>query len=429
MKSLKSILEGVVVSSDVKLVPAVNAQGKPTTRKVRAHRKSISPTKDDSEEKQDVVSNIQKFVNRQYNTNEEAAKPKTSPIKDYTGVDVDSGSAPPKGAKLNIKTIEPGSAIKVTPEKPAKPPVKEETEQIDELKKSTLGSYVKKAARDMSASRKIAADFENQAGRAKSPSMKGASNRLADKFNAISKKRNAGIGKAVERLTKEEVEQIDEISKELTHSYFKKAYAQKYKNEPTKPTKLQMKNRDKGMSKATNRLMNRLELPKGTDPSEGGKYTADSFELEGDMIDEAKSRRKSVEVRWFEAIQKAKQQRETEEARKKENEKRALAPRQTNEAKDDDEDYSKHHKLDPDSGVEADQHIHVQLKKAIDSTMKPYEVTFKNGKKHSVSSPVAKTIVTAIEKLKPEHRKQVHDELHKSYDSLMSVHKAIVGGK
>jgi len=100
----------------------------------------------------------------------------------------------------------------------------------------------------------------------------------------------------------------------------------------------------------------------------------------------------------------------------------------TNEAKeDDDEDYTKHHKLDPDSGVEADQHIHVQLKKAIDSTMKPYEVSFKNGKKHTVSSPVAKTIVTAIEKLKPEHRKFAHDELHKSYDSLMAVHKAITG--
>jgi hypothetical protein len=94
---------------------------------------------------------------------------------------------------------------------------------------------------------------------------------------------------------------------------------------------------------------------------------------------------------------------------------------------DDDEDYTKHHTLDPDSGVEADQHIHVQLKKAIDSTMKPYEVSFKNGKKHTVSSPVAKTIVTAIDKLKPEHRKAAHDEIHKSYDSLMAVHKAITG--
>jgi hypothetical protein len=99
-----------------------------------------------------------------------------------------------------------------------------------------------------------------------------------------------------------------------------------------------------------------------------------------------------------------------------------------NEAKeDDDEDYTKHHKLDPDSGVEADQHIHVLLKKAVDSTTKPYEITFKNGKKHTVSSPVAKTIVNAIEKLKPDHRKAVHDEIHKSYDSLIGVHKAIVG--
>lgn len=81
----------------------------------------------------------------------------------------------------------------------------EEAEQIDELSKSTLGSYVKKSARDMSASRKIATDFEHKAERAKSPSMKGASTRLADRFKNIVKKRNEGIGKAVERLTKEEV--------------------------------------------------------------------------------------------------------------------------------------------------------------------------------------------------------------------------------
>ena len=56
----------------------------------------------------------------------------------------------------------------------------------------------------------------------------------------------------------EEVESIDEISKELTHSYFKKAHAQKYQNTPSKPTKLQMKNRNKGMGAATKRLTNRL---------------------------------------------------------------------------------------------------------------------------------------------------------------------------
>ena len=68
MKSLKDILaEGVAVSSDFKLVNSVDSQGRPTTRKVRAHRKTINPvTKDPSEEKPDVLTSIQKFVGRQY---------------------------------------------------------------------------------------------------------------------------------------------------------------------------------------------------------------------------------------------------------------------------------------------------------------------------------------------------------------------------
>ena len=108
-----------------------------------------------------------------------------------------------------------------------KKPTSEEVEQIDELTKSTLGSYVKGAARDMSASRKIATDFEHRADRAKKPSMKDAASRLSDKFNAIARKRNAGIGKAVERLAKEEFsiesfmaeefteEQLDEMINEV----------------------------------------------------------------------------------------------------------------------------------------------------------------------------------------------------------------------
>ena len=89
---------------------------------------------------------------------------------------------------------------------------------------------------------------------------------------------------------KEDVEQIDEISKELTHSYFKKAYAQKYKNEPTKPTKLQMRNRNKGMNRAHNRLVNRLELPKDVAKTyanhKPGQYVGDSYDPQGQMLDE-----------------------------------------------------------------------------------------------------------------------------------------------
>lgn len=81
----------------------------------------------------------------------------------------------------------------------------EEVEQIEELSKSTLGSYVKGAARDAGASRKLAADFEHDAKSARKQSAKDANTRLADRFKATAMKRHAGIGKAVERLTKEDV--------------------------------------------------------------------------------------------------------------------------------------------------------------------------------------------------------------------------------
>lgn len=87
---------------------------------------------------------------------------------------------------------------------------KEEVEQIDELSKGTLGSYVKSATKDFGASRKLAADFENNAKSARKPITKAVNTRLADRFKASAMKRHAGIDKAVNRLTKEDVEQMDE---------------------------------------------------------------------------------------------------------------------------------------------------------------------------------------------------------------------------
>ena len=92
-----------------------------------------------------------------------------------------------------------------------------------------------------------------------------------------------------------------------------------------------------------------------------------------------------------------------------------------------DDESDEHEEHDQDNGMEADQHIHVQLKKAADSDQKPFHVTFKNGKKHPVSQSMAKTVLSATERLKPEHRKNVHDEIHQSYDNLASVHRLIAG--
>ena len=87
---------------------------------------------------------------------------------------------------------------------------KEEVEQIDELKKSTLGSYVSKASRDATIQRKIGADFETLADKSRKPSMKKAATTLSDKYKAKTWSRLAGVDKAVGRLAKEEVEQVQE---------------------------------------------------------------------------------------------------------------------------------------------------------------------------------------------------------------------------
>ena len=89
----------------------------------------------------------------------------------------------------------------------------------------------------------------------------------------------------------EAVERIDEISKELTHSYFKQRYAQTGSTRQDKPKGMLRATHDKrlqGMDRARRRLTTTLTIPKGVDPSEGGKYTADSVELKGNVINEGR---------------------------------------------------------------------------------------------------------------------------------------------
>lgn len=94
--------------------------------------------------------------------------------------------------------------------------VKEEVEELDELSKSTLGSYAKKASRDAVITRKIGVDFENKADRARSPGMKAASDEISQRFKSKSFKRRAGVDKAIDRLTKEETDFGPEADKNIT---------------------------------------------------------------------------------------------------------------------------------------------------------------------------------------------------------------------
>jgi hypothetical protein len=78
----------------------------------------------------------------------------------------------------------------------------ESYDQLDEVSKATLGSYVKKASRDAVVQRKIGSDFENMADKSRKSSSKAAATQLADKYKAKSWSRSHNINKAVDRLSK-----------------------------------------------------------------------------------------------------------------------------------------------------------------------------------------------------------------------------------
>ena len=91
---------------------------------------------------------------------------------------------------------------------------KEEVEELEELSKATLGSYVKKASDDK-------ADFAFQQGQLAGNQTK---NKVAIQTSIDKeKKRRAGVSKAVGKLTKEEVEELEELSKKTLGSYIKKS--------------------------------------------------------------------------------------------------------------------------------------------------------------------------------------------------------------
>lgn len=109
--------------------------------------------------------------------------------------------------------------------------MEEGVEQIDELSKKTLGSYVKKASTDQYLKGQAVQYHTNKAQTADGVFAKQSKEKhydAADKALKKASNRDTGIGRAVDRLTKEEVEQIDEISNDLKAKYLDKAVQQRY---------------------------------------------------------------------------------------------------------------------------------------------------------------------------------------------------------
>jgi hypothetical protein len=91
-----------------------------------------------------------------------------------------------------------------------KKPVKEEAEQVDEVSKATLGRYINKAKDSIDS-----ASYRQGHKEAHGSSSKALEKKLT--------KRHKGIETAVKKLTKEDAEQIDELSKGTMGRYINKA--------------------------------------------------------------------------------------------------------------------------------------------------------------------------------------------------------------
>ncbi len=133
----------------------------------------------------------------------EGGVPKTDKHKDL------AAKAPPHDKITHADVLVGRGVLKKHPTS-GKLVTKEEVEEIDELSKKTLGSYVNKAAERTGTQGVIAG-------------LKIARDEKSNKNLKTMDKRQMGIGKAVERLTKEEVEEIDELSRKTLGSYVKKA--------------------------------------------------------------------------------------------------------------------------------------------------------------------------------------------------------------
>lgn len=189
----------------------------------------------------------------------------------------DNPNAPKYKSKFTGKSY-PGShqRIKLGDASHADVYVREEAEQIDELKKSTLASYVKKASTDQYLKGQAVQYHTNKAQTADGVFAKQSKEKhydAADKALKKASNRDTGIGRAADRLAKEEVEQIDELSKDTLHSYMSKAVpdflktqksAQKLKMTPKNTEKIinaavKLRNRRTGVNLATKKMSEEVE--------------------------------------------------------------------------------------------------------------------------------------------------------------------------
>jgi len=190
MKSYKEFKEGFAHPNHKKL--DANNNGKLDADDFKLLRKKKQSTKEDCSMKEDLEEMDLSFI--------KGAKPRGSVADQKAARDAliakrkETNPNPPQLGSSSSDKYKLGDY-----DKKSNRSYSEEVEQIDELSKKTLGSYVKKATSDVGLAGFVKGTTVNDHSRSKD----------YDDAAAMNKKRKVGIAKAVDKLTKESIE-LDE---------------------------------------------------------------------------------------------------------------------------------------------------------------------------------------------------------------------------
>lgn len=332
-----------------------------------------------------IVKRAEKHGERQYQRaggDQFASDPKNNVSRDSAQKYDEKEKSASRSAMRNIrraaaKLADPSYGVKMT---------KEEFEQLDEISKGTLGSYIKKATsssdkRSMSNLSSLAADKLND------PNRGSGDNGWREDHKSFL--RSKGVGRAVDRLTKEDVEYVElEEAVGDNHIHVQHVGGGKYKVHAV------------GKNFAGDEDGGGIKVGEHLSDSE-----LDDFSEMGGKIKHVKpaAAKPMKEARSLSAI--------LDEAR----------GRPSKKASEDDEDEADE---SPDTGPEADQNIMVHLRKSTD-TDGNHDVKFSDGSSHKVPAHVAHKVLGAMEKLKPADRAKIQSHIQQSHANLMAVHKMV----
>jgi len=268
---------------------------------------------------------------------------------------------------------------------------KEEVEEIDELSKDTLASYAKKAATDARFKQGIGKDAEALAKRKRDPGYKSTLNKIGLDYRMKAKSRVAGVHKAVDRLTKEEIEETKDTPGQ-SHQ-----------------CALHVKSEQFGEGKTL--------FSQHAEPDEQGSIAWYDVMFEHGIEKHVPATELEILVSEAHMNHSKKRMKEDIDLEEGRGRPRKSTP-SANKSDDEDDDYG------PDTGPEPDQNIVNHLKKSID-TGGTHDVKFGDGSSHKVSSHVAHKVLGAMGKLKPLDRLEIQKHIHASHKNLMDVHRMI----